>query len=84
MDSLYLFANSTDNKTALTLIMLAIVWSLIWKGIALWKAARLSQKNWFIILLVVNTLGVLEIIYIFAVARERERASGPSTQMNQN
>ena len=51
-------------------VAVLLVWSLIWKGLALWKAARLSSKWWFIILLVVNTFGILEIIYIYFVARK--------------
>ncbi|MBI3632658.1 MAG: hypothetical protein HY226_00020 [Candidatus Vogelbacteria bacterium] len=30
------------------LIILLIVWSLIWKGMALWRAARLGHKEWFV------------------------------------
>jgi methionyl-tRNA synthetase len=51
-------------------IILAIVWSLVWKGLALWKSAGLRQKHWFIAILVVNTLGILEIIYLFFIARK--------------
>lgn len=51
-------------------VALAIVWSLVWKGLALWKSAGLRQKYWFIAILIVNTLGVLEIIYIFFVAKK--------------
>jgi MFS superfamily sulfate permease-like transporter len=47
-----------------TLLLLA-VWSLIWKGLALWKSARLNQPLWFLLLLVVNTMGILEILYIY-------------------
>jgi len=50
-------------------ILLIIVWSLPWKGIALWKAARNDHKWWFIPLLVVNTVGVLEMIYIFVFSK---------------
>ncbi len=46
---------------------LILAWSITWKGLALWKAARLGSKPWFIILLVLNTFGILEIIYFFAV-----------------
>jgi len=46
-------------------IAVLIIWTLIWKGLALWKSARLIQPIWFIILLVVNTAGILEILYIF-------------------
>ena len=52
------------------LLILIMVWSIPWKGVALWKAAQLSHKKWFILLLVVNTLGILDIIYIRFVARK--------------
>ena len=51
-------------------IGLAIVWTLFWKGLALWRAAHLGQKYWFVAILLINTLGLLEIIYIFLVARK--------------
>lgn len=46
-------------------IVLAFVWGMLWKGLALWYAARQRQRAWFIALLLVNTLGLLEIIYLF-------------------
>jgi len=52
-----------------TLVFALVVWSLIWKGFALWKSAELRQKYWFIALLILNTFGILEIIYIFLIAR---------------
>lgn len=64
------------------LLALAMLWVLPWKGYALWSAAKLGHKWWFIILLVVNTLAILDIIYIFAVAKRgkelREALSGKS------
>ncbi|MFA5084271.1 MAG: DUF5652 family protein [Candidatus Paceibacterota bacterium] len=50
---------------------LVILWTLPWKGIALWKAARDSQKWWFIALLVVNTMAILEILYIFVFSKKK-------------
>lgn len=52
------------------MFLLLLAWSLVWKGIALWKSARLSHKWWFVIIIVANTVGILEIIYIFFVARK--------------
>jgi len=49
----------------LWLIVVASIWTIIWKGFALWKSARKNSMVWFIVLLVVNTLGILEILYIF-------------------
>jgi methionyl-tRNA synthetase len=53
------------------LILAAIVWSVIWKGIALWKSGRNNQPAWFIALLVINTGGILEIIYISFFQRNK-------------
>jgi len=52
----------------LGLFLAITIWSLIWKGFALWKAARLSQRNWFIALLILNTAGILDIIYLYFIA----------------
>ena len=63
--------------SGLSLILpILIAWSVIWKGIALWKSARLGHKGWFVALMIVNTLGILEIIYIYAVANKSETAHG--------
>ncbi len=51
------------------LVIIFIFWTIFWKGLALWHAARRGQPWWFIILLVVNTLGILEIIYLFFIAK---------------
>lgn len=45
--------------------LLAItLWTIVLKGFALWYAARGNQKGWFIALLIINTLGILEIVYL--------------------
>ncbi len=49
---------------------LVIVWSLVWKGLALWRAAREGEKVWFIVLLLVNTAGILEILYLFVFSKK--------------
>jgi hypothetical protein len=43
---------------------------LVWKGLALWKAARNDSKGWFIVLLVVNSIGILDILYIFIFGKK--------------
>lgn len=54
------------------LIMIFVLWSTIWKGIALWKAARANRRNWFIALLFINTVGLLEILYIFVFDKKNK------------
>jgi len=48
------------------LFSVVIAWSVIWKGLALWRAARLKQVGWYIALLIINTVGIFEIIYLLA------------------
>ena len=59
-------------------LVILVIWTLIWKGIALWKAARNSHKAWFIILLIVNTVGILEIIYILGFSKKSSNQTPPS------
>ena len=53
------------------LLLLIVLWTLPWKGYALWKASKRNEKWWFIAILVLNTLAILEIIYIFFVANKK-------------
>jgi len=54
------------------LVAIILLWVLPWKGIALWKSAHKNQKIWFIAMLIVNTLAILEILYIFVFSKPRE------------
>lgn len=47
------------------LLAVLIIWSLVWKGLAMWKSARKGDKVWFVLFLLVNTAGILEIIYYY-------------------
>ncbi len=49
--------------------MVVLIWSLPWKGVALWKAAQKKDLYWFVALLVVNTVGILDILYIFIFSK---------------
>ena len=59
----------------LTLITVLVVWTLFWKAIALWKSGRNNQPIWFIILFLINTIGILEILYIFLFQKGKHRRS---------
>lgn len=49
-----------------------IIWTLIWKGIALWKCGRNNQLYWFIAILIINTVGLLPIIYLVWFQKKRK------------
>ncbi len=50
-------------------MVLLVFWSLFWKGWALWKAAKNDSKGWFVALLLLNTAGILEILYIYVFGK---------------
>ncbi len=55
----------------LFLFVLIMLWVLPWKIYSLWTAAKRGDKKWFIILILVNSLAILDIIYIFAIAKKQ-------------
>ncbi|OGG63018.1 hypothetical protein A3C21_03315 [Candidatus Kaiserbacteria bacterium RIFCSPHIGHO2_02_FULL_59_21] len=54
------------------LLVLLIAWSLFWKGFALWHSAKRGEQWWFIAFLILNTAGILEIVYLFFIAKVPE------------
>jgi len=61
---------SNLNTSAVITLILVMIWNIIWKGMALWKSSRLSHKKWFIALMVLNTVGILDIYYIYFIANK--------------
>lgn len=51
-------------------LALLIIWSVVWKGLALWHAAREGHKGWFVALLIINTAGILEILYLYVFSKK--------------
>lgn len=62
---------SAEAGLPIGLFIIALVWSLVWKAIALWKSARSNQPVWFVAFILVHTLGILEILYIFLFSKIR-------------
>ena len=50
-------------------LVLVMIWTLTWKALALWKSARKTHLVWFIVFILVHTLGILEILYIFVFSK---------------
>lgn len=50
-----------------------LIWLIFWKCLALWRAAKYNQVNWFVIILILNSLtfGILEIIYLFKFSKNK-------------
>lgn len=53
---------------------LLLAWALVWKGVAMWRAGRNNQIGWFIVILVVNLFGLLEILYLLFFQKDKNPA----------
>lgn len=62
-------------------IIIAVIWTTILKGFALWYAARNKQKVWFIALLIINTVGIIEIIYLIFFRPRYNKCETPADEM---
>jgi len=48
-----------------------VVWGFVWKGFALYRAGKQSQPGWFVAIFLINTLGLLEILYLAFFSKRR-------------
>lgn len=64
MDSQTLNDTLVAYITANPWIIPVLIWSIIWKLITLWKAAKNNHITVFIVLAFLNTLGIAEIAYL--------------------
>jgi len=66
--------SKTQLSTGMIVLIIALaLWDIAWKGVAMWKSGRNSQKGWFIANLVFNTVGILPIFYL-ALFSNKEKA----------
>jgi len=64
----------------LPILAVFAVWTVAIKGYALWHAARNEQKTWFVFLLIVNSIGILELVYLiwFRADKDASNAVAPA------
>ena len=54
----------TISSQYLLWIIPLVIWDLAWKGLALWRAGSNKQPAWFVFILIINSVGILPIIYL--------------------
>lgn len=55
------------------LLFLLVLAEIVLKGFALWRAARLEKLPWFIALLLINSAGILPIIFLLVTKDEYDK-----------
>ena len=69
MVSNYLTDLASQFGVPIWLFIIIFSWIIVWKLLALWKSARNNHIVWFIVLAILNTVGILEILYIYAFSK---------------
>lgn len=60
-----------DNPPLLVAAIAVLLVVLVLKGFALWRAGRNNHTGWFIALFILNTAGILEIIYLLTAGKKK-------------
>ena len=74
------FLESVPPALTIAILILLALWTIVIKAFALWHAARNSQTFWFVALLVVNSLGILELVYLLAFRKDKHGAVAPAVE----
>jgi len=63
------------NQTTINIYWLIaiLIWIVVWKGAALWRSAKNNNKVLFVLFLVINTFGIVPIIYLFTLWIKEKR-----------
>jgi hypothetical protein len=58
------------------ILIILVIWSAVWKAMALWRSARNNHLAWFIVLMILNTAGILDILYYFIWGKKKSEVPG--------
>ncbi len=50
-----------------------LLWSLYWKAMALWHAVKSGEKIWFVALLLISMMGIVEILYLYFFSKNKQK-----------
>ncbi|KKR82794.1 MAG: hypothetical protein UU29_C0009G0065 [Candidatus Daviesbacteria bacterium GW2011_GWA2_40_9] len=46
------------------LISLLVLWDVFWKAVGLWYTIKNNQRNWFVAIFILSSVGILPILYL--------------------
>lgn len=50
-----------------------VLWSSTWKGLGLWRAAMRKDKLFFITIFILNTVGIIPILYLIFTNKRKHK-----------
>jgi hypothetical protein len=55
------------------LLIALVLWTIPWQAWSLWLSARRGEVWWFLVMTILNTIGLLNIFYIFVIAKQSDK-----------
>lgn len=65
--------NNEPNSSLIAVIVILAILTLPLKIMGLWRSARNNQKWWFAAMLILNTVGILELTYLFYFSKPKKQ-----------
>jgi hypothetical protein len=65
------------------LVLAIVIWTMIWKCLALWKASQRREMTWFVVIFIINTFGILDIIYYYFVGKNDDYLENSDTSSSE-
>ena len=67
------YMNGSFLGLGIAVVVIISIWELVWKGIALWKCGRSNQLPWFVAILIINSIGILPIVYLLFFQKKKRK-----------
>ena len=68
----------TFTPSLVVALVAAAIVELVLKGMAMWRASKRNDLAWFVILLVLDTVGILPLIYLLFFSKDKKKAGTSS------
>lgn len=65
------------NDPLFQVLIIGAILTIPLKMYAVWKAAQAKQKGWFVVLLLLNSIGLLEVTYLFYFQKKPRHSDTP-------
>lgn len=70
---MYRFGLESLGIELIILFVAIAIWDLVWKFLGMWKAAKKNSPIWFVAIGILNTLGILPILYLYVFSKGKKK-----------
>lgn len=45
-------------------LLIVAIWDIVWKLLAMWRASKRNEPVWFVLIMIINSMGIVPILYL--------------------